>query len=170
MERTCLSNSGHPICRGLHKSCTTCRDCHRTTWRVLASLTQSNHRRISLVTTNLAQLADLTRPFCPCHRRICSCSCGFLYSLRGLFRSLCDLLFAPYVPMMIWVMPDVTGSAWMSNLSLGRWKTDGRTINLLLKHWWGLITYCLCNIWAHNHRFNWQLPTPSSTIVVQHIV
>ena len=155
------------IYRGLHRSCPTCRDRHHTTWRVPASLAQSSDHWISLPATNLAQLADLTRPFCPCHRRNCSCSCGFLYSFRGLFCSLCDFLSAPYVPMIIWVMPYVTGPAWMSNLFLGEWKAGGRTINLLPKHRWGLITYCLYNLWARNHRFlNSYLhhPAPLSSI------
>ena len=48
------------------------------------------------------------------------------------------------------VASSMTRPAWTSDLSLGGWRTGDRTINLLLKHWWGLITYCLPKLWTHN--------------------
>ena len=142
-----LGTVASQICRYLHQSCLTCRDCHNTIWRVPAIVGSPSPPPI------LPNLLTWRAPGL-CHRRICSCSCGFLYSICGIFCSLCDLFSAPYVPMMIWVIMDVPVPTWRSNLLLDGCRTGDRTISLLLKHRWGLITYCLWNLWAHNHQFH----------------
>ena len=101
------------ICCGLHQSCLTCRDCHRKTRRVPASLAPlpylPRHHRSCPTYRLEAPLAHITAG---------SAVAAVASSTASVVSySLCDLLSAPYVPTMIWVMPDMTGPARTRNLS-----------------------------------------------------
>ena len=90
-----LTCRGRPALAGhaCHRSCPACHERQWTTWRA---------------------------PCLSCCR-IFSCSCGLLYSLSGFLRGLCGVLSAPYPPMMIWAMLDMTG---VNELPFIEWMED----------------------------------------------